>query len=111
MSGHTPELFDVYTTRSGYLTLLLSNEVDDMGFIPCVDWDGSPNGVLPSALGEHHLFVGSVHALPDLLAALDELTAVIGLTAIKHASDRANLQPVYDKARAAIAKARGEVQG
>ena len=47
-------------------------------------------------------------AAPELLEALDTLCAVVGLTAFKHAGQRAVLQEAVDNARAVIAKAKGE---
>jgi hypothetical protein len=49
-----------------------------------------------------------IAAAPDLLAALESLALVVGLTAFKHESQRAVLQEAVDLASAAIAKAKGE---
>ena len=47
-----------------------------------------------------------IAAAPDLLEAIDELTVVVGLTPVKSEELRDTLQKAYDKARAAIKKAR-----
>jgi hypothetical protein len=50
-----------------------------------------------------------IAAAPDLYEALDTLTCVVGLTAIKYPGQLAVLQEAVDGARVALAKARGEV--
>lgn len=48
-----------------------------------------------------------IAAAPELLEKLDQLTLVVGLTAIKHELQRAALQQAVDEARAIVAKATG----
>ncbi len=48
-----------------------------------------------------------IAAAPELLEALQGLTEIIGLTAIKHESQRDILQKSFEIARTAIAKATG----
>lgn len=85
---HTPGPWDYRKLPSGAYIVFHTYDKPTAGFIY-----QEPNARL-------------IAAAPDLLEALDCLTAVIGLTPIK--GNLEALQEAYEQARAAIAKAQGE---
>ena len=59
---------------SGKCIITLADAPREDGFIPIVDWTGTPNGVRPDML-HHYTFIGQGENIPDLINACKSVQA------------------------------------
>ena len=84
--------------------LIVGNNDVNMSIAIAYDKSSAADGVSREEMEANARLIA---AAPDMLEALETLTAIVGLTAIKYENQKEMLQEAYNIAIAAIKKAKG----